>query len=82
MITVDCAKGEFKCIGPMDDILIEFTITIRAILKQLEEMKDKEAAYKMLARLGQIAAKDLDNLMDMTQLSKDVNEAIDDEMEI
>lgn len=82
MIKTSCSEGELMCRGPIDEILTEYTIVTKMILRELHDMSNEEIAFKVLASLGQIAYKDYNKPFDAIELYNNVNEVITNEMEI
>ena len=63
MLKVDLEKtGEVRLAGPIDDILTEYAVMTHTLLYQLNVEHGQEKAFLILAKIGQIAAKDLDQL--------------------
>ena len=63
MLKVDLQKtGEVRLSGSIDDILTEYTIVTHTLLYQLNLEHGQEKAFLILAKIGQIAARNLDQL--------------------
>lgn len=80
MIKVDCNKGELACRGPLDSILFEYTLLTRTILKEMREQFGEEMANELFAGLGQIAAKNVDDLHDVKNIIDEIDEVFPDEI--
>ena len=80
MIKIDCNKGELACRGPLENILFEYTLLTRTILKEMQEQFGEEVANELFAGLGQIAAKNIDEVNNPTDILKDINEVFPDEV--
>ena len=80
MIKIDSTQGELNCNGPLDHLLCEYTLLTRVILKALKSNFGEELANKILAELGRIAVKDVDEVHNVTKLYEDVDEVLDNEI--
>ena len=80
MITINSSKGELNCRGPMDNILCEYTLLTRVILRELRSEFGEETANQIFAGLGQIAVKDLDEVHQVTNLYEEVDEVLKNEI--
>lgn len=80
MIQINSRKGELNCRGPMDDILCEYTLLTRVILRELKSEFGEETANTILAGLGKIAVKDIDEVHQVSNLFKEVDEVLNDEV--
>lgn len=83
MITADMEKGIIKITGYNDILLTEYTLVTRVLLNQLTEDLNKEAAFKVLAGLGQIAAKNIDKLGgDIEEMYESIEEVYKNELPV
>ena len=83
MISVDMEKGLVKITGYNDIILTEYTMATRVLLNQLADDINEEAAFKILAGLGQIAAKDITKLGgDIEEMYKSIEEVYKNELPV
>lgn len=83
MINADMEKGIIKITGYNDILLTEYTMITRVVLHQLKEDLNEEAAFKILANLGQIAAKDIDQLGgDVENIYKAIEEVYKNEVQV
>lgn len=80
MITINSSKGELNCRGPMDHILCEYTLLTRVILRELRAQFGEETANMIFAGLGQIAVKNIDEVHQVEDLYKEVDEVLDNEI--
>ena len=80
MIKVDCNKGELTLRGPLESLLFEYTLLTRTVLKEMREQFGEEMANELFAGLGQIAAKNIDEVHNPTDILKDINEVFPDEV--
>lgn len=74
-------KGTIAVTGSQDVILTEYTILTRVVLNQLAEDHGPEKALNILAGLGQIAAKDIDELGgNLKSMYNDIEEVFHNEI--
>lgn len=62
MITINSNKGVFQARGPFDEILCEWTLITRIILKELRAQFPEETANELFADLGRIAAENVEEV--------------------
>lgn len=82
MLKVDLQKtGEIRLSGSIDDILTEYTIVTHTLLYQLNLEHGQENAFLILAKIGQIAARDLDQIkLEVQETYDEVYEMMDEVM--
>lgn len=78
MIKVDSKNGEFQARGPFDLILCEWTLLTRIIFKEMKEQFPEETANKLFAGLGMIAAKDTNEIRNVTSMFDEIMKAFDE----
>lgn len=80
MIKINSTKGELNCRGPLDLILFEYTLLTRVILKEMREQFGEKTANELFAGLGQIAAKNVNDLHDVKSMMDEIDEVFPDEV--
>lgn len=80
MIAINSSTGELNCRGPMDHILCEYTLLTRVILRELKEQFGEQTANEILAGLGKIAVKDVNEVHNVTSMFDEVQEVFDNEV--
>ena len=82
MLKVDLQKtGEVRLSGSIDDILTEYTIVTHTLLYQLNLEHGQEKAFLILAKIGQIAARNLDQLkLEVQETYDEIYEMMDEVM--
>ena len=82
MIKADTKKGEIICSGGLDEILAEYTILTKLIVRQLTELTDEEKALDILSKLGLIAINDKSHGSDVTSIYNSIDEVMDNDLQI
>lgn len=80
MIKVNAKNGELNCRGPLENILFEYTLLTRVLLKEMREQFGEEIANKLLAGLGQIAAKNVNEVFNVENIMDEIEEVFPDEV--
>lgn len=78
MIKIDSSNGELQARGHFDTILCEWTLLTRVIIKEVKEQFPEEVANELIAGLGQIAAKNPDEVHNVTKLFNEIEEVLDE----
>lgn len=82
MIKVKMHDGEVICNGSIDEILMEYTVLTKLLLKQISELTNEEKAFNILAKLGQIAADGYNKSTNYEKIWKEIDKVLTDEMQI
>lgn len=80
MINANLAKGVVSISGPEDVILTEMTVLIKVILNRLTDEVNAETANSIFANLANIAATNLENFDNLTNIYEEVEKLLEKEL--
>lgn len=80
MINANLEKGIVSISGPEDIILTEMTVLIKVVLNRLTDEVNAEQANLIFANLANIAATNLENFDNLTDIYKKVEKLLEKEL--